>query len=98
MGHLICWLLNICKNRRRRDLQLSLRLSERDLCMTKVKQKISGCFRSKDGARAFCLVRSYLITCQKSTVEPSEALTLLFNESWPDFILEKFKYQQESAE
>lgn len=71
---------------------------ERDLRMTKVKQKISGCFRSKDGARAFCLVRSYLITSQKNNVEPSEALALLFRGSWPDFLLEKFKYQQKYAE
>ncbi len=71
---------------------------ERDLRMTKVKQKISGCFRSKDGARASCLVRSYLITCQKNNVEPSEALAPLFNGSWSNFILEKFQYQQEHAE
>jgi transposase len=52
--------------------------------MTKVHQKISGCFRSMEGAQIFCLVKSYLSTCRKQAVSASIALELLFKGELPD--------------
>ncbi len=56
---------------------------ERDIRMTKVHQKISGCFRSLDGARIFCRVRGYLSTCQKQGISAADALRLLFEGRLP---------------
>jgi len=61
---------------------------ENDLRMTKVQQKISGCFRSMDGAYIFCRVRSYLITCRKHDIAATDALETLFKGKLPDFVYE----------
>ncbi len=59
---------------------------ENDLRMTKVQQKISGCFRSMEGAKIFCRVRSYLSTCRKQGMSATRALNLLFQGRNPDFM------------
>jgi transposase len=60
--------------------------SENDLRMTKVQQKISGCFRAEEGAKIFCRVRSYLITCRKQGLTATEALTMPFEGKNPEFM------------
>lgn len=59
---------------------------ENDIRMTKVQQKISGCFKSMEGAKIFCRVRSYLLTCQKHGISPTDALKALFNGDLPEIL------------
>jgi transposase len=60
---------------------------ESDLRMTKIKQIISGCFRSIEGAKIFCRIRSYLSTAQNNDMTPSQALKILFEGELPDFLI-----------
>ena len=69
------------------DVPITNNQGENDIRMTKLQQKISGCFRSKEGADIFCRVRSYLSTCRKNNVSATDALTMLFEGRLPDFIL-----------
>ncbi|MCB0843138.1 MAG: IS66 family transposase [Bacteroidetes bacterium] len=52
--------------------------SERDIRMMKVKQKISGCFRSWNGAKFFTRIRSFIATARKQNVNVFKALRNLF--------------------
>ena len=68
------------------DVPFTNNQGERDLRMTKVQQKISGCFKSEEGAKIFCRVRGYLSTCCKHGVDATQALKILFSGKLPDFV------------
>jgi transposase len=68
------------------DVPFTNNQGENDIHMTKLNQKISGCFRSQEGADIFCRVRSYLSTCRKNNVSATRGLTLLFEGRLPDFM------------
>ncbi len=52
--------------------------AEQSIRMVKIKQKISGCFRTIDGAKNFVTVRSYTATAQKRGFKILESLAYAF--------------------
>ena len=67
------------------DIPFTNNRGENDIRMTKVQQKISGCFKSIEGAQIFCRVRSYLLSAQKHNISATDALTTLFQGKLPEF-------------
>jgi transposase len=57
--------------------------AERDIRMPKLKQKVSGGFRSDTGAQDFATIRSYLSTLRKQSIDTYQALVMTFQGNPP---------------
>ncbi len=72
-------LKNGLKRHKRGIIRQSALPGERDIRMMKVQQKISGTFRSFDGAFSFCRIRSYISTVKKQGLNVMSALQDIFS-------------------
>jgi transposase len=61
---------------KRSEVSFTNNRAERDLRMSKVKQKVSGCFRTETYAKAYCRISSYLQTMASKGYNPLIAIQM----------------------
>jgi transposase len=65
------------------DVPFTNNLAEQAVRMPKVKQKVSGCFRTLQGAQTYSVIRSYAATMHKQGANIFESLAAAFNGNTP---------------
>ena len=65
------------------DVPFTNNLAEQTVRMPKVKQKVSGCFRTLQGAQTYCVIRSYCATMHKQGANVFESLVAAFKGATP---------------
>lgn len=69
----------ICLFLRKFDVPYDNNQAERDIRNVKTKIKVSGCFRSKEGAQNYLTIMSFISTAKKHGIKAFEALNAAFN-------------------
>lgn len=67
------------------DVPFTNNQAEQDIRMMKVKQKISGGFRTPQGADIFCIIRGFLSTCRKQGLNLFQSLDSTIKHYPPSF-------------
>ena len=63
-------------------------IAEGDVRVAKMYESVSKCFRTLKGAKRFCDLRSYLVTCMRYGMDATDALMCLFTGETPFFMKE----------
>ena len=78
IGRLIDYSDDVWRFMTQPDVPFTNNLAEQTVRMPKVKQKVSGCFRTLPGAQNYCAIRSYCATMHKQGANIFESLIAAF--------------------